>query len=211
MTSPVRAMVHYVCLGGHSSDLDQGERLRAIDSRTEISRPWKLHLTGEGRLPAARCCRVKKHKLMPNETIYTNAFFPMPDDEELYIVGFLPRIVNTHLTHHLIAYLCVDEVAAYTRARPGEAVEPQSPELNGAAHTCAHGGPSVHELEVDAPQCAVGQCDVYSCTCGCTCARLACSTGGPIELVSLGATATSPKCKALNLFNLMSRACMLTR
>lgn len=74
---------------------------------------------------------------MPNETIYTHAYFPMPEDEELYIIGFLPIIDNRHLTHHLIAYLCIDEVAAYTTARPGEAVEPQSAELNGAAHSCA--------------------------------------------------------------------------
>ena len=77
-------------------------------------------------------CRAAKHTLLPNETVYTNVFFPVPQAEELYIRGFLPSIDNTHLTHHLVAYLCVDEMAAYTVAAAGEAVQPESAEFNGA-------------------------------------------------------------------------------
>lgn len=68
---------------------------------------------------------------MANETVYSNAFFPVPQDEALYIVGFLPNIDNMHLTHHLVAYFCLGEMAAYTSAEPGHAVNPESAEMNG--------------------------------------------------------------------------------
>jgi len=91
-------------------------------------RMWVLHFHAE----LCASCRIRKHRLMANETVYANAYFPVPDNETLYIVGFLPSIDNLHLTHHLVAYLCLDEMAAYTTAGPGQAVNPESAEVNGA-------------------------------------------------------------------------------
>jgi hypothetical protein len=46
------------------------------------------------------------HTLLPNETMYTRTYFPLPTDKDYYIVGFLADIVNKIHTHHFVAYFC---------------------------------------------------------------------------------------------------------
>lgn len=114
----------------------------------------------------SRWCRVAKHTLLPNETVYTNVFFPVPQAEELYIRGFLPSIDNTHLTHHLVAYLCVDEMAAYTDAAAGVAVQPESAEHNGVLLPVATPSNTPHARDCGAYGRTCRRCGGL---CGCVC------------------------------------------
>eukprot|EP00892_Ulva_mutabilis_P012914 jgi/Ulvmu1/9996/UM059_0045.1 len=75
--------------------------------------------------------QVKNHKLMANETVYANAFFPVPQEEALYIVGFVPNIDNKHMIHHLVAYFCTGKMPAYTSQKSGQVINPDSAEMNG--------------------------------------------------------------------------------
>jgi hypothetical protein len=38
--------------------------------------------------------------------MYTRSYFPLPQDKDYYIVGFLANIVNKIHTHHFVAYFC---------------------------------------------------------------------------------------------------------
>jgi hypothetical protein len=74
--------------------------------------------------------RVADHTLMSNETVYTNVFFPIPQDKAIYVVGFSADIVNTKRVHHIVAYLCQDDISKYN-ATAGATNEPASEEENG--------------------------------------------------------------------------------
>jgi hypothetical protein len=53
-------------------------------------------------------CRVDNHTLLANETIYTRVYFPLPQDKDYYIVGFLADIVNKVHVHHFIVRFCTE-------------------------------------------------------------------------------------------------------
>jgi hypothetical protein len=55
-------------------------------------------------------CRIQEHTLLPNETMYTRSYFPLPQDKDYYIVGFLAKIVNKIHTHHFVAYFCTADI-----------------------------------------------------------------------------------------------------
>lgn len=81
-------------------------------------------------IKAAVVSRVDDHTLMSNETVYTNVFFPIPQDKALYVVGFAADIDNTKRVHHIVAYLCNEDISKYN-ATAGATKEPASEEENG--------------------------------------------------------------------------------
>lgn len=83
-------------------------------------------------------CRVQDHALLPNETMYTRTFFPIPQDQDYYIVGFLADIVNKVHVHHFVAYFCtvgVDSLYSPPQA-PGFPEQPKNESDVGAESTC---------------------------------------------------------------------------
>ena len=84
-------------------------------------------------MQVARACRVQEHTLLPNETVYTHAYFPLELDEDLYIAGFYTDVVNAVHMHHFLAYLCTETFDQLYRT-PREAGFPEQPvneEANG--------------------------------------------------------------------------------
>jgi hypothetical protein len=68
---------------------------------------------------------------MPNMTVYTKVFFPLPIDKEYHTVGFGATIDNKKRTHHMVGHLCKNEMSNHTSKQAGEAVQPASEEENG--------------------------------------------------------------------------------
>jgi hypothetical protein len=71
-------------------------------------------------------CRVHEHKVPTNETMYTRFYFPLPQDKDYYIAGFLANIVNKIHTHHFVAYFCTVGVDKLYNP-PQEAGFPEEP------------------------------------------------------------------------------------
>jgi hypothetical protein len=66
--------------------------------------PCKVELVSQAL--SFRPCRVQEHTLPKNETMYTRFYFPLPQDKDYYIVGFLANIVNKIHTHHYQVWFC---------------------------------------------------------------------------------------------------------
>lgn len=72
-------------------------------------------------------CRVQEHALLPNETIYTRAYFPLPQDQDYYIVGFLADIVNKIHVHHFVVTFCTEPVSELYNNPNSEPGFPEQP------------------------------------------------------------------------------------
>jgi hypothetical protein len=73
-----------------------------------------------------RVCRVQEHTLMPNETVYTRVYHPIPQDRDYYIVGFLANIVNKIHMHHMVASFCTAGIESLYKP-PRDAGFPEQP------------------------------------------------------------------------------------
>jgi hypothetical protein len=73
-----------------------------------------------------RVCRVQEHTLMPNETVYTRVYHPIPQDRDYYIVGFLANIVNKIHMHHMVASFCTADIESLYKP-PRDAGFPEQP------------------------------------------------------------------------------------
>ena len=79
-------------------------------------------------------CRVQEHTLLPNETVYTDAFFPLDLEEDLYVVGFYTKVVNAVHLHHFVVSLCTEGIEQLydSPQEPGFPQQPASAANNGA-------------------------------------------------------------------------------
>ena len=68
--------------------------------------------------------------------MYTRVYFPIPQDQDYYIVGFLADIVNKVHVHHFVAKFCTEEFSTLyftPNETAGNPENPTSPNELGAA------------------------------------------------------------------------------